>query len=298
MHTPLRDIEYFAAIAEHGQLQRAAAALGLSQPALSKSLRRLENTMHLKLLTRTPKGVELTSVGAALLSQVRRLRMTWDDIVRETLDLSEGRAGHLHIGTAPGFSSDLVPLSCAALLKEAPRATIRVTIGTADVLLPALARGEFDLTLTGVSRSSYENVTQERLFEDEFVVCASATHRLARKRRVALEDLTREQWVLAVGSGSLQRDIHQVFADNGLPTPKVSVETNSVPFRLHLLPGTNLLAFLPKRALQDSAARKQVVELPIKGLSYRRTVAVCYRKDAYLSPAARRLIEILRTTLT
>ena len=58
----------------------------------------------------------------------------------------------------------------------------------------------------------------------------------------------------------------------------------------------NLLAFLPKRAFQDSAVRKQVVELSIKGLSYRRTVAICHRKDAYLSPAARRLIEILKKT--
>lgn len=296
MHTPLRDIEYFAAIAEHGQLQRAAEALGLSQPALSKSLRRLEDTMNVKLLTRTPRGVELTSVGAALLSQVRRLRMTWDGIVRETMDLSEGRAGHLHIGTGPDFSVHLAPLSCAALLKEAPRVTLKVTVGTADVLLPALARGDLDLTLTAVSPSSYENVTQERLFEEEFVVYASVGHRLSRKRHVTLEDLAQEQWVLAVGSGSLQRDLHQVFADNGLPTPKVSVETNSVPFRLHVLPGTNLLAFLPKRAFQDSAVRKQVVELSIKGLSYRRTVAICHRKDAYLSPAARRLIEILKKT--
>jgi len=59
----LRDIEYFAVVAEHGNLRRAAESLGLSQPALSKSLRRLEKSMAAKLVKRTPKGVELTAVG-------------------------------------------------------------------------------------------------------------------------------------------------------------------------------------------------------------------------------------------
>ena len=86
MQTQLRDVEYFAAIAEHGQVQRAAAALGLSQPALSKSLRRLELAMNAKLLKRTPKGVELTSVGSALLARVSRLRLSLDDVTREIAD--------------------------------------------------------------------------------------------------------------------------------------------------------------------------------------------------------------------
>ena len=75
MQPQLRDIEYFAAIAEHGQVQKAAAALGLSQPALSKSLRRLEQAMKTRLLKRTPHGIELTSVGSALLSRIRKLRL-------------------------------------------------------------------------------------------------------------------------------------------------------------------------------------------------------------------------------
>jgi len=93
-------MEYFAAIADHGQVQLAAAALGLSQPALSKSLRRLEQAMKSKLLKRTPKGVELTAVGSALLARVRKLRLSVDDISREVADLSEGRAGHLRIAPA------------------------------------------------------------------------------------------------------------------------------------------------------------------------------------------------------
>ena len=82
MSMDLRDIEYFAVIAEHGHLGRAAEALGLGQPALSVSLRRLEDSAGAKLVKRTPKGVELTDVGRALLSHVGRLQLAREDLAR------------------------------------------------------------------------------------------------------------------------------------------------------------------------------------------------------------------------
>ena len=86
----LRDLEYFAAIAEYGHLGRAAEALGLSQPALSKCLRRLEKAVDAKLVMRTPKGVALTSVGAALRTHAKRLSLSLTDVVHEAADLSQG----------------------------------------------------------------------------------------------------------------------------------------------------------------------------------------------------------------
>jgi DNA-binding transcriptional LysR family regulator len=72
----LRDIEYFAVMAEHGNVRRASEALGLSPTALSKSLRRLEQSLKARIVKRTPKGIELTAVGSALLAQVKRIRVT------------------------------------------------------------------------------------------------------------------------------------------------------------------------------------------------------------------------------
>src|SRR5436190_23527979 len=94
----MRDIEYFAVVAEHGHVGRAADALGLGQPALSMSLRRLEKSAQAKLVRRTAKGVELTAVGVALLSHVQRLRLARTDLAREMLALAKGEAGHLRIG--------------------------------------------------------------------------------------------------------------------------------------------------------------------------------------------------------
>src|SRR4051794_27390345 len=107
----LRDIEYFAVVAEHGHLGRAAAALGLSQPALSKSLRRLELALQAKVVTRTPKGVEITAEGSALLARARELQLSLRSIGREIADLSAGRVGHVRVGVgfplAEQFSADV-----------------------------------------------------------------------------------------------------------------------------------------------------------------------------------------------
>src|SRR3954471_23848850 len=97
----LRDIEYFGVIADHRNMRRAAEALGLTPPALSKSLRRLETAMEAKLVQRTGRGVELTPFGAALAVQARKLRLTLADITREAADLNGGRTGHLRIGAGP-----------------------------------------------------------------------------------------------------------------------------------------------------------------------------------------------------
>jgi len=297
MQIQMRDMEYFAAIAKHGQVQRAAAALGLSQPALSKSLKRLEQTLKTSLLKRTPKGVELTSVGKALLSHIDRMRLTLTDIAREATDLSEGRTGQLHVGTGPDLALTIVPYACAALLKDAPMATLRMTAGTADVLLPALSRGEMDLSVNATPLAKYDDLAHEPVIEEQYLVYCSSNHRLAKKKGVTLADLTGEKWTLADSSASLlQQDLHQIFAAEGLPAPKVAVETNSVAFRTLLLPSTDLLGFLPKRAIEKSPAREQLTQLKIKGLSYQRTISICYRKDAYISPIAQRFIDTLKAT--
>src|SRR4051812_11411328 len=133
----LRDIEYFAVIAQHGHLGRAAEALRLTQPALSKSLRRLEEALDAKLVKRTPRGVELTAEGAALLERVRGLRLSLQDVAREVKDVSEGRVGHLRVGVGESIAEYLLPTAFEALLRDSPRMSLRIHVSDNDQMLPA-----------------------------------------------------------------------------------------------------------------------------------------------------------------
>lgn len=289
----LRDIEYFAVVAEHSNLRRASEALGLSPPALSKSLRRLEESMQAKLVERTPKGVVLTPVGAALLVQVRRLRLTLKDIRREAEDLSRGHAGHLRIGVGATTVEDL-PESCAALLKEAPNLTAQIIVADNDVMVPALYNGELDLIFNVIPDSPYAGCVQEHLFDDVFVVCASADHRLTKRKRLPLAELAHERWTLSAPAVLNVQHIHRVFQASGLPVPRVAIEARPLGLRLQICASTNLLSFAARRTLQLIAPRFRLKELPVEHLEWHRAVGVIYRNESYLSPAARRLIRLLR----
>jgi DNA-binding transcriptional LysR family regulator len=295
----LRDIEYFAVVAQHGHLGRAAEALGLGQPALSMSLRRLEQSARAKLVKRTPKGVELTAVGAALLSHASKLRLARDDLAREVADLAHGRAGHLRIGASPSNVDVSVPQACSTLLMEAPKVTINLAVLDNDALLPALRKGDLDLAVTHTRQLSLSDVALEPFREDEFVVYCASNHRLARRRSITLDDLARERWsaaTSATGAFGPLLILRQAFEERGLPAPRIALVSDLVTFRLRAVASSDLLGIAVKPNIQEAATRFRLTILPVKRSDWIRRVAVAYRKDGYLSPAARRFIEILKAT--
>jgi len=292
----LRDLGYFAAVAEHGNLRRAAESLDLSQPALSKTLRRLERAIGAKLVKRTPKGVELTTVGTAMLQHAQRLQLSHDDITREVADLGQGRMGYLRIGAGPGMAEDLLPATCVALLQDTTKVSFNITVATNDVLVPALRKGEFDLIVSGIPSLPHEDLVQERLYEDEFTVIASTRHRLAKRKSVSMADLSRERWALSATNVVSWRALHKAFEDHRLSPPRVALQSNSTSVRLQAVSRSNLLGFGSRRVMEQAARRLPLTEICVKELAWSRSVGVSYRRNAYVSPLARRFIEILKTT--
>jgi DNA-binding transcriptional LysR family regulator len=296
MQTLLRDVEYFAAIAEHGQVQLAAAALGLSQPALSKSLRRLEASMNTKLLKRTPKGVELTSVGSALLARVGKLRLSLDDVTREIADLSGGRAGRLRIGSNASSALDFLPKACEVLMEEAPKLSLKVAVLERDALLTGIRNGELDFAIVSNMASHQPDLIEIPLYEEDYRVYASAKHPLAKRRQLTLADLVNERWALANINGPTGRYLTHSFAQAGLPPPIIAIESTFVPMRHHLIATSKLFGINSRAAVNYAVAHFPIVELQVNDFSIARRGGVVYRKDAYLPPAALRFIEILKET--
>ena len=289
-----RDLHYFAVVAEHGNLRRAADAIGISQPALSKTLRRLEKSAGTKIVKHTPKGVELTAMGNALLTHARRLQLAMDDVLKEVADLNGGRSGLLRIGASFEAAELLLPSACEILLKRSPDVITKITVGTNEALIPALRSAELDLIISGIPAAGDKDFVQERLWDDEFIVCAAASHPLAGKKRITIADLAGERWALASATTLAWQQIYRAFADNGLPPPFVAMEANFRLIRLRVISRSGLLGYIPRWELQQAAQQLKLVEIPVKELAWKRTLGVRFRRDAYLSPAARRFIEILK----
>ena len=292
MKIELRDREYFAVIAEAGNIGRAAEKLNLSQPALSLSLRRLERATHSKIVARTPKGVDLTAAGTALLSRVEKLRLAHEDVVREVSEIGHGLAGHVRIGIGTAWPRGL-GRACSELINAAPKVTLSIQIGPVQELLQVLKKGELDFVIQRMGFADNECV-EERLYEDEFIVYASARHRLARRRQVALAELAEARWAGSLREGPFQHLLERECAARNLPAPQVVITSMVVEVRLMTVANTDLLGYGSRRLVEQSAFANQLKTLPVKGIKWRRTGALIYRKGAYLSPAVRRLIELLK----
>lgn len=290
----LRDLEYFAVIAEHGHLGRAADVLHLSQPALSKSLRRLEQILGVKLFKRTAKGVELTAEGSMLLLRVQELRRSLQNVAREINDVTEGRAGHLRVGVGAAVSQFLLASAFAALLRDSPRMRLQVTASDNDLMFPALFNGELDLIINYFRPS--EGLVAESLYEDEFVVCASASHRLAKLKNVPVAELAGERWALSEPTLISQRWLLDKFREAKLAPPRIAFETRSLALKQRMIAQSELLTFTSRSVCHQFAADGAVKILATKDLSWRFPVSVIFRKEASPPPALRRFIKIIKAT--
>ncbi|MBC7779868.1 MAG: LysR family transcriptional regulator [Proteobacteria bacterium] len=289
-----RDLEYFRVMADHGQLARAAEALGLSQPALTKSLQRLESDVGAQLFERTPRGVRLTPIGSALLARAAQVRLALDQARAEVADLAAGRVGRVRIGIGPTMVELLLPATCSRLLVEAPQVTLQVTTGLNDVLIDAVERGELDLVLSTLPEHRVSGMHYEPLLEDDLLVVARTGHRLARTRRRGLDQLLREGWVLPAPAVLSRQTLERAFIDAEGAVPRVVVETNSVALVFALVARTDLLGFHSRRALQASPVRAKLQAIEVPALRSQRRIGLIYRSDAYFPPAAKRLVTLLR----
>ncbi len=288
----IRDIRYFKVVAQHGNLARAAEALELNPTALSKSLRRLEDAVGTRLVQRTPKGVALTAAGNALAARADKLQLLLDDTRQEAADLGKGRAGHIHIATGVGIGEYCIAHASLTLMKEAPDVSIKTELFHAGQVTGAVRKGLADFAVTH-QRLRFQDIIVEELFPVQYAVFASASHRLARKKRLTLADLVNERWVSDINSRR-QIDLGELFAAKGLPPPKLCFEATSFTTRLPLIESSDLIAFASDAAIQLAAKNFRLVVLPVEGIDLAGSVVVSYRKDGYLSPAARRFIEILK----
>src|ERR1043165_1732100 len=287
----LRDLEYFVVVAEQGNLGRAADQLRLSQPALSKSLKRLEDALEVRLFRRNANGMELTAEGSLLLSRARELRDSLRNVAREVSEMSRGHAGHINIGVGPSVNDEFLLAAVTELLRAEPRVTMKVIVSDQDQIIPALRRGEIDVVVNLAYPKPPAGLAYIHLREDECVVCCGLNHRLAGRTDVPIAELSDERWALGEPGLPTNQMLREILRDHGLEAPRVALQTRLLSMRLQAAANSDLLVYGSK-ALAQQFGRLEV--LPVAELRWVRPVGVLHRNEPYLSPAIRRFIEVLK----
>ncbi|MGZ5755423.1 MAG: LysR family transcriptional regulator substrate-binding protein, partial [Burkholderiales bacterium] len=162
----------------------------------------------------------------------------------------------------------------------------------------ALRKGDLDIAITHARQLSQPDLAMEWCREDEFVLYCAASHRLAKRKSITLHDLAQERWAAATSTSGAFGPLlilREAFEERGLPAPRITLVSDLVMFRLRAVARSDLLGVAVKPNILEVATRLRLKILPMRRRDWVRRVAVAYRKDAYLSPAARRFIGILKT---
>ena len=287
-----RDLKYFAVIAEEGHVGRAAERLFKTQPALTKCIDRLEEQLGAPLFERVGRGIRLTPVGEALLHRARRISLMMDETAREIGDYAHGREGNIRLGCIPTLAEHILPGICQQLLAEAEKVTIDLKVSMNDALLEGLKAGELDVVL-GPMIQDDELFHTEEIMRDEMVVMASPNHPIF-DRKIRLRPLLEYQWVLPAQSVLSRQWLDNVFDRHHLSRPTVQITPTVLNMIMPLIERSNLLGFASK--LNLLAGRNHLREVVLKETTMLRRMGLSYRRDTYLSPAALRLIKIIRGT--
>ena len=290
-----RQIEAFLSIASHGSLGRAADAMHVTQPALSRIVRRLEEEVGAPLFERTSRGMLLTAFGQALLPRATLIQQeAWH--AAEEIHAMRGLAkGTIRVGAIGSVASSILPRAIAAVLARWPGLRIEVVEGVWDRLADALLRHEIDIALGKQMEDSADICAiADCCWTDTSHVVAASGHALLAKPGLSATDVLDHPWATVPRGTAPFVDMSQMFARHGLPLPEIAVETRSIVVLKSLVIDAGFLSWMAAPMYEAERRAGLVSALPIEGLDAVRTLTAFRRSQGILPAPAVKLVEQLR----
>jgi LysR family pca operon transcriptional activator len=282
------------AIATHGSLLKAATALSLTQPALSKSMRDVEDILKVKLFDRNPRGVAPTAAGLAFIESARRLLAELRRL-DETLDVfSNPSQGAIAVGVLPAAASGVLPGVLARIKAVEPDIRIRMEEGRTEDLLPLLAAGEIDLIVGRLYEPTLPDAFErEALWTEPMSILARVNHPIFQNATVTAEHLRLYDLVLPTVTQRMGQEIEQLLRRLEL-APRTSYRSSSAGFIREMLHDGDFLSIMPGLMMVGDVLRGSLCLAPLPIASPERPAGLIRRKDMPLTPAGRVFVEVLR----
>ncbi|MEZ5738300.1 MAG: LysR substrate-binding domain-containing protein [Burkholderiaceae bacterium] len=290
----LQHLEALVALAADGSLRASARRLGISQPALSKRLRALEDELGVALVQRSPRGVVLTTFGEAVHRRACGVTLETTRLREELAQMRGCLEGQVRIAVSPVPAVLLLPQVLTRFTRRLPGVQVIVQDGLYPAVLPELRSGVIDLALGPQPPEGLAggDLLIEPMFNNELVVAARRDHPLVAARSMA--DLLQTRWLLhgpLSGPGSL---MGPAFAACGLAPPRAVVQSTSFTATIALLQHSDLLSVLPRRLIDHREPDHGLVALPLREVLPAWDICLLSRAQVPLTPVARELAQLLR----
>ncbi|MFG0863101.1 LysR family transcriptional regulator [Pseudomonas sp. CJQ_13] len=260
----LKQLRVLVALAELGQVRKVADSMNVSQSAVSKQLAEIQDGIGHPVVRRQGNHLELTPVGLALINSAREVLYHLDRAQREILALSEGKGGHIAIGTVSSVCATLIPTALTYLSECAPSVSILVEENTADKLIPQLVDRSIDIAIIRMWQPlAITGTSQQALMNESLVIVAGPEHPLARQTKVEWDDTVNFPWIVPNSGSPAREALEAMLAQHGLRLPGGIVDSISMTLIVSLLEHSQYICLLPENFAKKLQSRNEVKILPL-----------------------------------
>jgi LysR family pca operon transcriptional activator len=298
----MRQLRAVDAIATHRSLQRAARALGQTQPALTKTLHEVEAMVGARLFERHARGVEANALGRAVAGAARRILAEVTRLEEDLDGLVAAAAGTVAIGALPVAAAGVLPGTLRLLRDRHPDLRVRLVQGTTEQLLPALSAGEVDIVIGQLyPPAAPDGFEREPMWDEPVAVLVRAGHPLlgqaAVGAAVGAADLAAFDLVIPTLGQRIGRDIDRALAAIGLTPPAGTLRVSSVIVIREMLLAGDAVTLIPRLMLRGDIERGIIAELPLPLDLPPRPAGIVRVPDRPATPGVEAVVDCLRAAV-
>lgn len=290
----LRDLEVLMAVIETGTMGKASKRLGISQPAVSKAIVELEDTLGVRLLDRNRRGVEATPYGLALQRQGAAVFGELRQAVQHIDFIADPTKGEIRFGSTDPLAISVMSPIIDGLSRQHPKMTFHVVSGGTDELYTAVAERRVEFAVCRMIGRLPDELAAEVLFHDAFAIMASVENPLTRKGKLDWVDLADEPWTFYSLGSFFGAVIAEAFRVNGLEPPRVTVQAESFIVQRAMLVTGRFLTVQPSFMVKLPQWGLRLKALPISLTNSSMPIGIITLKGRSLTPPAELFIDRLR----
>ncbi len=289
----MRQVRHLLAVVEHGNMLRAASAIHISQPALSKSIQNLEAELGVRLLERGAHGVSPTIYGAALLKHARLVLNQTEQALAEVEAIKGGHLGHLRLGVA-NFAIHYLPDVLAKLLASKPGLSVDIVDGTYEGLTALVRDGALDAVVSGLPPlHQVDDLIHEELNATEFVRVCRPDYRPFQQSNLPLAAASKARWILPNRPQAIVDLFELAFREAGVAPPKPVLQSGSMMFIKAMLMAGQFVTVLPRDIVEPEVKSGRLKANPLNAYA-KVTEGIIYRAGGVHPPALFALIETIK----
>ena len=288
MKYSLRQLEIFVAISRTDNVSRAAEALSLSQSATSTALSELERQFDLQLFDRVGKSLRINETGQQLLPRAVELL----DRAKEIENLLQGHAGfgYMRIGATLTVGNYLATILVARFLQEHPESRIQLQVHNTSTIVQQIANHELDLGLIE-GDCNHPDIEVQPWIADELVVFSAPSHPLASQRKVSLEQLLQEDWILREKGSGTRETFDRAFHSHHSEL-KIRLELEHTEAIKRAVESGLGIGCISRLALKDAFRRGSLVPISTPNLNLSRFFYFLWHKQKYQTTGIREFLDL------